>query len=71
MAIKNKFYSFSLLGKGGTKEEMLEELAKAIKRFAKRQMTWFRRNPDIRWLDMRGDPLEQAAELTERFLNEG
>ena len=29
------------------KNVMLEKLAIAIKQFAKRQMTWFRRNPDI------------------------
>lgn len=51
-----------------SKEEMLEELARAIKRFAKRQMTWFRRDPDIHWLDMAGDPVEEAASLIDRFV---
>ena len=47
---------------------MLDELAKAIKRFAKRQMTWFRRDDRIQWLDMRGDPFAQAVEAVEAFL---
>ena len=33
---------------------MIDELLKAIKRFAKRQMTWFRRDRDIVWIDMTG-----------------
>ena len=69
LGLEYRYISQYLLGRGGTREEMLEELSKAIKRFAKRQMTWFRRNPDIRWLDMQGDPQAQAAELTERFLS--
>ena len=49
---------------------MLRLLAIAIKQFAKRQMTWFRRNPDIVWLDMAGDPLGQACEAIDAFLRE-
>ena len=33
-----------------TKKEMVDKLAIEIGRYAKRQMTWFRRNPSIRWL---------------------
>ena len=50
------------------REEMLDELAKAIKRFAKRQMIWFRKDKTIRWLDMAADPESQAAALIEDFL---
>ena len=46
---------------------MLRELSLAIKRFAKRQMTWFRRNQSILWLDMAGDPLAQACAAVEAF----
>ena len=31
-------------------EELLKQLPAAIHHFAKRQLTWFKRNPDIRWL---------------------
>lgn len=57
-----------LLGEIATQEEMTEQLAAAIKKFAKRQMTWFRRNPDIVWLNMTGDPLAQACAAVEGFL---
>lgn len=48
--------------------EMTEELSLAIKRFAKRQMTWFRRDPEIHWLDMSAQPLEEAASIVREFL---
>lgn len=34
-----------------SKEEMLEQLEKAINDYAKRQMTWFKRNTGIRWFN--------------------
>ena len=57
-----------LIGEFATEEEMCAELSLAIKRFAKRQMIWFRRDKEIKWLDMAGDPLKEACELTENFL---
>lgn len=70
LGLEYRYLSQYLLGKGGSREYMLEELSKAIKRFAKRQMTWFRRDQSIRWLDMRGDPLTQAQALADAFLAE-
>jgi len=69
LGLEYRYISQYLLGKGGSREQMLEELSKAIKRFAKRQMTWFRRDKSIHWLDMRGDPLAEAAALTVNFLH--
>ena len=51
-------------------EQMVEELGNAIKKFAKRQMTWFRREENLHWLDMAGDPVSQAAPLIEAFIKE-
>lgn len=53
-----------------TYERMIDELGRAIKRFAKRQMTWFRREEDLHWLDMTADPVAQATGLIEDFLAE-
>ena len=53
-----------------TYEQMIDELGRAIKRFAKRQMTWFRREENLHWLDMTADPVAQAAGLIEDFLAE-
>jgi tRNA dimethylallyltransferase len=47
-----------------TCEEMVSQLAFAIKHYSKRQMTWFRRNEKIHWL---AKPVE-AALLVEKFL---
>ena len=52
-----------------TYEQMVLELGNAIKKFAKRQITWFKKDPAIHWLDMRADPAAQAAALIDRFLD--
>lgn len=45
-----------------------EELYREICRFAKRQMTWFRRESDIIWLDECGDMLTEAIGYIDNFL---
>lgn len=34
-----------------TKEEMIEKIKMESRRYAKRQLTWFRKNKQIVWLD--------------------
>jgi len=51
-----------------TYDQMIDELGRAIKRFAKRQMTWFRREENLHWLDMSGDPVGRACTLIDAFL---
>ena len=36
-------------------EEAADEVRKASRRYAKRQLTWFRRNKDMHWLTRRAD----------------
>ena len=50
-------------------EDYHEELYREICRFAKRQMTWFRKEKSIVWLDTDGDMLLEASRLVEDFLN--
>ncbi len=57
-----------LTGKIPTEAEMVTQLGNAIKKFAKRQMTWFRRDESIHWLDMEKDPFEAACGLIDAFL---
>lgn len=57
-----------LIGEIETEEEMCAQLSLAIKRFAKRQMIWFRRDKEIQWLDMLGDPYAEACGLIRSFL---
>ena len=70
LGLEYRYVSAYLLGEIATQAEMRDELARAIKRFAKRQMTWFRRDESIRWLDMAGDPLAQACAAIDAFLLE-
>lgn len=35
-----------------TLEQALEETVRATRRYAKRQETWFRKEPDVRWVDL-------------------
>ena len=51
-------------------EALKDELGRAIKRFAKRQVQWFSRDRDVLWLDMEGDFLTQAVRAVEQFLRE-
>lgn len=42
-------------------ERALEETVRATRRYAKRQLTWFRKEPDILWLDARRVEREPAS----------
>lgn len=70
LGLEYRFITQYLIGEIEDRDEMIAELTRAIRKFAKRQMTWFRRNPDIVWLDMQADPLAQACAAIEAFLKE-
>ena len=70
LGLEYRYITEYLLGKW-TYEQMLDELGRAIKRFAKRQMTWFRREENLHWLDMAADPVSQACGLIDDFLRGG
>ncbi len=48
-----------------TREEAIALLKRDTKRYAKRQFTWFRREPGVIWVDITG--LEQANHIAERI----
>jgi len=48
-----------------TYEEMAEKLQKEIERYAKRQMTWFKKDKRIVWIDNK----KTAETLVKKFLN--
>ena len=59
-----------------TKEEMIQKLKFAIHSYARRQMTWWRRYPNIKWLELKNftkqDRLKihcEAEKLVRQFLN--
>jgi len=47
-----------------SKEEMVEKSLKEIYKYAKRQMTWFRRDKSIKWVRIYGE----AEKLAKSFL---
>ncbi|MBR4333765.1 MAG: tRNA dimethylallyltransferase, partial [Clostridia bacterium] len=69
LGLEYRYLTRYLLGEI-TYDQMVLELGNAIKKFAKRQMTWFRREENLHWLDMASDPVTQAAELIDAFLAE-
>ena len=52
-----------------TLDEAIEKLKMETRRYAKRQLTWFRRNPDINWLDIdlftSGELIDKACSIVE------
>lgn len=67
LGLEYKFITQYLNGQFASEKEMTDLLSTAIKQFAKRQMTWFRRNDSIHWLDMTADPIAQACALIDNF----
>lgn len=57
-----------ITGKYKSFEEYREDLFKQIRHFAKRQMTWFRKEKNIVWLNSKGDYLKEAITLIDDFL---
>lgn len=68
LGLEYRFITRYLTGEISSLEEMKRLLSIAIKQFAKRQMTWFRRNGSIHWLDMHGDPVGEACALIDAFM---
>jgi tRNA dimethylallyltransferase len=49
-----------------TKEQFVERLECEIRRYAKRQMRWFKRNPDIHWIKNKTESLRLAKKFLSR-----
>jgi tRNA dimethylallyltransferase len=49
--------------------DFYEKLKMAIGQFAKRQMTWFRKDKTIKWLNMNDDYMKEASNLIDSFLS--
>lgn len=68
LGLEYRFITQFIIGEIASEEEMCAQLSLAIKRFAKRQMIWFRRDKEIQWLDMHNDPFGEACDLIRDFL---
>lgn len=70
LGLEYRHIYYYISGKYKTYEEYRDNLYREICRFAKRQMTWFRKEKDIIWLDEKGDYKAQAKQLIEQFLSD-
>ena len=68
LGLEYRYILHHLTGDIPTREQLILELGQAIKRFAKRQTSWFKKDVDVHWLDMAGDPIAQGAALIDAFL---
>ncbi len=48
-----------------SRDEAIQLLKRDTKRYAKRQFTWFRREPEARWVDVTG--LADAGDIARRI----
>jgi tRNA dimethylallyltransferase len=55
------------LEEGKPLPEAIAAIAQATRRYAKRQLTWFRREPDVRWFAGFGDEAEIVAAVIEEI----
>jgi tRNA dimethylallyltransferase len=60
-----QFIGYSVLrnqiASGRALAEVVEKIQQATRRFAKRQITWFRKEPDVHWLSGFGDDADVIA----------
>ena len=57
--------SAQYLASGLTLEQAVAEASQGHRNYAKRQLTWFRREPDVHWLTGFGDAPEISAAAVE------
>ena len=53
-----------------TKEEMIETLKRETRRYAKRQLTWFRKNKEIKWINGLAPKEENIQRILEDYSGE-
>lgn len=70
LGLEYKHIAWYVEGRYSSLEEFSEDLSRAIKQFARRQIKWFKRNKDLNWIDMTGDSFKEACKLIDAFLEE-
>ena len=71
LGLEYRYILWYLTGRLESREALMQALGQAIKRFAKRQVVWFKRDEGVYWLDMEHDPQEQAVKAIQEFLSPG
>ncbi len=70
LGLEYRFLTRYLIGDIPSLQEARDLLSTAIKQFARRQMVWFKRNPDVKWLAEESTRLRDAGEAIRRFLDD-
>jgi tRNA dimethylallyltransferase len=68
LGLEYRHVSMYLEGKYETEKEMRDALLMDIIHFAKRQMTWFKRHADIKWIGIK--EFAKAKEITDKWLEQ-
>ena len=68
LGLEYRYISRLLRGEFKSDDEMVKKLKYAIHDFTRRQLTWFRRDKRIQWVE--GGDVERAEEVVRGFLNE-
>lgn len=69
LGLEYKYIAWYINGKYTSIEEFSLEMSHAIKRFAKQQINWFKRNHSIHWVDMTQDYFSESCDLIDEFLS--
>lgn len=51
--------------------QAVEDIQRATRRYAKRQLTWFRADPRVRWIATAGRTVDQMADVVEAWMDAG
>lgn len=70
LGLEYRYISYFLRGEIKTIEELREILKIKIRQYAKRQITWFKRNKKINWISLSKEDFEEIVRLVRRFLTE-
>ena len=71
LGLEYRYILMYLRGEFESYQAFYDKLFMEIRHLAKGQMTWFRKRPDIHWIDMTADPIAQASELIDQFYDKG
>ena len=69
LGLEYRYILMYLRGEFESFEAFRDKLFMEIRHLAKEQMTWFRKRKDIHWIDMEGNPMEEASSLIDEFLD--
>lgn len=67
LGLEYRYILMYLRGEFADYDAFYNKLFMEIRHLAKEQMTWFRKRKDMHWIDMTGDPFEEACKLIDAF----